>query len=43
MYTEINTKMKIYIKLVVIYVFLVSAMIVIGGLTRLTDSGFINY
>ena len=40
MYTEINTKFKIYISnWLLIMFFLVSAMIVVGGLTRLTDSG----
>ena len=40
MYTEINTKMKIYISNWLLFMFfLVAAMIVIGGLTRLTDSG----
>ena len=40
MYTEINTKMKIYMSNWLLFMFfLVAAMIVIGGLTRLTDSG----
>ena len=40
MYTEINTKFKIYISnWLLLMFFLVSAMIVVGGLTRLTDSG----
>ena len=40
MYTEINTKFKIYISYWLLFMFfLVSAMIVVGGLTRLTDSG----
>ena len=40
MYTEINTKFKIYISNWLLFMFfLVSAMIVVGGLTRLTDSG----
>ena len=40
MYTEINTKLKIYISnWLLLMFFLVSAMIVVGGLTRLTDSG----
>ena len=40
MYTEINTKLKIYISNWLLFMFfLVSAMIVVGGLTRLTDSG----
>ena len=40
MYTQINTKMKIYISNSLLFMFfLVAAMIVIGGLTRLTDSG----
>ena len=40
MYTEINTKYRIYISnwLLIMFI-LVSAMIVVGGLTRLTDSG----
>ena len=40
MYTEINTKYRIYISnwLLVMFI-LISAMIVVGGLTRLTDSG----
>ena len=40
MYTEINKKLKIYISnwLLIMFI-LVSAMIVVGGLTRLTDSG----
>ena len=40
MYTEINTKYRIYISnwLLIMFI-LISAMIVIGGLTRLTDSG----
>ena len=40
MYTEINTKLKIYISNWLLFMFfLVAAMIVVGGLTRLTDSG----
>ena len=40
MYTEINPKLKIYISNWLLFMFfLVSAMIVVGGLTRLTDSG----
>ena len=40
MYTEINEKLKIYISnWLLLMFFLVSAMIVVGGLTRLTDSG----
>ena len=40
MYTEINTKLKIYISNWLLFMFfLVSTMIVVGGLTRLTDSG----
>jgi len=40
MYTEINTKYRIYIsKWLLIMFILISAMIVVGGLTRLTDSG----
>jgi len=40
MYTEINTKFKIYISNWLLFMFfLISAMIVVGGLTRLTDSG----
>ncbi len=40
MYTEINTKLKIYISNWLLFMFiLVSLMIVVGGLTRLTDSG----
>ena len=40
MYTEINTKFKTYISYWLLFMFfLVSAMIVVGGLTRLTDSG----
>ena len=40
MYTEINKKLKIYISNWLLFMFfLVSAMIVVGGLTRLTDSG----
>ena len=40
MYTEINTKYRIYISnwLLVMFI-LISAMIIVGGLTRLTDSG----
>ena len=40
MYTEINTKYRIYISnwLLIMFI-LISAMIVVGGLTRLTDSG----
>ena len=40
MYTEINTKLKIHISNWLLFMFfLVSTMIVVGGLTRLTDSG----
>ena len=40
MYTEINTKYRIYISNWLLFMFfLVASMIVIGGLTRLTDSG----
>ncbi len=40
MYTEINTKYKTYLLYwLILMFFLVSAMIVVGGLTRLTDSG----
>ncbi len=40
MYTEINTKLKIYISYWLLFMFfLISVMIVVGGLTRLTDSG----
>ena len=40
MYTEINTKLKIHISIWLLFMFsLVSIMIVVGGLTRLTDSG----
>ena len=40
MYTEINTKLKIYISNWLLFMFfLVAIMIVVGGLTRLTDSG----
>ncbi len=40
MYTEINKKLKIYMSNWLLFMFfLVSAMIVVGGLTRLTDSG----
>ena len=40
MYTEINNKYRSYISLwLLIMFFLVSIMIVVGGLTRLTDSG----
>ena len=40
MYTEINTKYRIYLSnwLLIMFI-LISAMIVVGGLTRLTDSG----
>ena len=40
MYTEINTKYRIYISnwLLIMFI-LISSMIVVGGLTRLTDSG----
>ena len=40
MYTEINTKYRLYISnWLLIMLFLIAAMIVVGGLTRLTDSG----
>ena len=40
MYTEISTKYRIYMSNWLLFMFfLVAAMIVIGGLTRLTDSG----
>ena len=40
MYTEINTKYRIYISNWLLFMFfLVATMIVVGGLTRLTDSG----
>ena len=40
MYTEINTKLKIYMSNWLLFMFfLVAIMIVVGGLTRLTDSG----
>ncbi len=40
MYTEINTKYRLYISnWLLIMLFLVASMIVVGGLTRLTDSG----
>ncbi len=40
MYTEINKKIKNYMSNWLLFMFfLVSAMIVVGGLTRLTDSG----
>ena len=40
MYTEINTKYRLYISNWLLFMlFLVAAMIVVGGLTRLTDSG----
>ena len=40
MYTEINTKYRLYISnRLLIMLFLVASMIVVGGLTRLTDSG----
>ena len=40
MYTEINTKYRIYISNWLLFMFfLVAIMIVVGGLTRLTDSG----
>ena len=40
MYTEINIKYRIYISNWLLFMFfLVASMIVIGGLTRLTDSG----
>ena len=40
MYTEINDKLKFYISNWLLFMFiLVSVMIVVGGLTRLTDSG----
>ena len=40
MYTEINTKYRIYISNWLLFMFfMVASMIIIGGLTRLTDSG----
>ena len=40
MYTQINNKYKLYISnWLILMFFLVSSMIVVGGLTRLTDSG----
>ena len=40
MYTEINSKYRLYISYwLILMFFLVSTMIVVGGLTRLTDSG----
>ena len=40
MYTEINTKYRLYISYWLLFMFfLVAIMIVVGGLTRLTDSG----
>ena len=40
MYTEINTKYRIYISnWLLLMFFLVATMIIVGGLTRLTDSG----
>ena len=40
MYTQINKKYRLYISNCLIFMFfLVSSMIVVGGLTRLTDSG----
>ena len=39
MYTEINTKYRIYISKWLFMFFLVATMIVVGGLTRLTDLG----
>ena len=40
MYTEINTKYRIYISNWLLFMFfMVAIMIVVGGLTRLTDSG----
>ncbi len=40
MYTEINNKYRLYMSnWLILMFFLVSAMIVVGGLTRLTDSG----
>ena len=40
MYTEINNKYRLYISnWLILMFFLVSIMIVVGGLTRLTDSG----
>ena len=40
MYTEINTKYRIYISnWLILMFFLVATMIVVGGFTRLTDSG----
>ena len=40
MYTEINTKYRIYISNWLLFMFfLVAIMVVVGGLTRLTDSG----
>ena len=40
MYTQINNKYRLYISnWLILMFFLVSSMIVVGGLTRLTDSG----
>ncbi len=40
MYTEINSKYRLYISnWLILMFFLVSTMIIVGGLTRLTDSG----
>ena len=39
MYTEINTKIQNIFNWLLIMFILISAMIVVGGLTRLTDSG----
>ncbi|MDC3142491.1 COX15/CtaA family protein [Candidatus Pelagibacter sp.] len=40
MYTEINSKYRLYISnWLILMFFLVSSMIIVGGLTRLTDSG----
>ena len=40
MYTEINNKYRLYMSnWLLLMFFLVSSMIVVGGLTRLTDSG----
>ena len=40
MYTEINNKYRLYMSNWLLFMFfLVSSMIVVGGLTRLTDSG----
>ena len=40
MYTQINSKYRLYMSNWLLFMFfLVSSMIVVGGLTRLTDSG----